>query len=61
MVIVMLAVLLLGVFVLKKRCRSNAKQIAFSAMAIALAMVTSLIKIFEMPLEDSLHFFPCCS
>ena len=54
MVIVMLAVLLLGVFVFgRKKGRSNAKQIAFSAMAIALAMVTSLIKIFEMPMGGS--------
>ncbi|MBQ1901795.1 MAG: energy-coupled thiamine transporter ThiT [Lachnospiraceae bacterium] len=39
------------------RKRLNAKQIAFSAMAVALAMVTSMIKMFELPMGGSITAF----
>ncbi|MCR5641162.1 MAG: energy-coupled thiamine transporter ThiT [Lachnospiraceae bacterium] len=55
LVVVMLALLILGAFLFgrRKSQATSAKQIAFSAMAIALAMVTSMIKIVDMPMGGS--------
>ena len=57
--VVMVAVLLLGVAILGKKNagKTPAKQLAFSAVAIALAMVTSCIKIFHMPMGGSVTLF----
>ncbi len=59
LVLIMLALLLLGaaVFGGKKKEKMPAKQLAFSAVAIALAMVTSMIKIFHMPMGGSVTLF----
>lgn len=53
LVIIMLALLLIGCAVFGTRKRISAKQLAFSAMALALAMVTSMIKLFDMPMGGS--------
>ena len=51
--IIMLAVFLIGVAVFGRHKRFSAKQMAFSALAIALATVTSFIKIIHMPMGGS--------
>ena len=57
-VILMLAVFLLGVFIFgRKKKAMTAKQLAFCAMAIALATVTSMIKIIHMPMGGSVTLF----
>lgn len=53
LVIVLLAVLLLGCALFGGKKKMNAKQLAFSAMAITLATVTSMIKLFDMPMGGS--------
>lgn len=48
--------LLLGISFLnrkKEKKRINTRQMVFSAIAIALAMVTSMLKLFEMPMGGS--------
>ena len=57
LVIIMFATLLLGNFIFNKGKALNAKQIAFSAMAVALAMVTSNIKLMKMPYGGSVTLF----
>jgi len=58
LVVILLAVFLLGVFIFgRNRRKSSARQMAFSAMAIALAMVTSLIKFIHMPMGGSVTLF----
>lgn len=57
LVLIMIAVLLLGCFIFGKNNRFDAKQLAFSAMAIALAVVTSMLKIFHMPMGGSVTLF----
>ncbi len=57
LVVVMLAVLLLGCAIFGGKKQFNAKQLAFSAMAIALAMVTSMIKLIHMPMGGSVTLF----
>ncbi len=58
LVVIMLGVLLLGSTVFGgKKEKMPAKQLAFSAVAIALAMVTSMIKIFHMPMGGSVTLF----
>lgn len=55
LVLIMLALLLLACFIsgsLKKRHFST-RQLVFSAMAIALATVTSFIKLFDLPMGGS--------
>jgi thiamine transporter len=54
LVIVMLAVLLLGCAIFGGKKRFSAKQLAFSAMAIALATATSMIKFLELPMDGSI-------
>ena len=41
----------------KKSRRYSTKQLVFSAVAMALATVTSIIKLFEMPLGGSVTLF----
>lgn len=50
LVIIMIAVLLLGVFIFGRNTKFTAKHIAFSAMGIALATVTSMIEIIHFPM-----------
>lgn len=49
----MIAILLIGCAIFGGKKKFSAKQLAFSAMAIALAMVTSMIKLFDMPMGGS--------
>lgn len=57
-VILMLAVFLLGVFIFgRKKKAMTAKHLAFCAMAIALATVTSMVKIIHMPMGGSVTLF----
>lgn len=53
LVLIMVGVFLLGVAVFGKERRSSAKQITFSALAIALATVLSMIKLFHLPMGGS--------
>ena len=57
LVAIMLGLLLLGCALFGGKKKMSAKQIAFSAVAIALAMVTSMIKIFHMPMGGSVTLF----
>lgn len=57
LVISMLAILLLGCAIFGEKNKFSAKQMAFSAMAIALAMVTSMLKIVNMPMGGSVTLF----
>lgn len=59
LVAVMIGLLLLGaaIFGSKRKEKMSAKQLAFSAVAIALAMVTSMIKLFHMPMGGSVTLF----
>ena len=52
-VIIMLAVFIGGVAIFGRKKKFSAKQMAFSALAIALATVTSFIKIIHMPMGGS--------
>ena len=53
LVVIMLACLLIGCAVFGGKKKFSAKQLAFSAMAIALAMVASMIKLVHMPMGGS--------
>lgn len=53
LVIALLALLLLGCALFGGKKKMNARQLAFSAMAITLATVTSMIKLFDMPMGGS--------
>ncbi len=58
LVVILLAVFLLGVFIFgRSKRKSSAKQMAFSAMAIALAVVTSMIKFLHLPMGGSITLF----
>ena len=50
LVILMILVLLGGVALFGGKKKFSTKQLAFSALAVALAMVTSLVKILQMPM-----------
>lgn len=52
-VLLMIVLLLLGCSLFGKQKKFTAKQLVFSAMAIALATVTSMIKLFDMPFGGS--------
>ena len=52
-VVIMLLVYLVGMFILFKGKRIGIRQLTFSAMAIALATVTSNIRLFRMPMGGS--------
>ena len=59
--VITVAVLIVGLIVLaivlqpkeKKNSRFSTKQLVFSAIAMALALVTSMIKLFSLPLGGS--------
>ena len=53
LVIAMIAALLVGCAIFGSKRKFSAKQLTFSAMAIALAMVTSMLKLWEMPMGGS--------
>ena len=57
LVVCMIAILLAGCIIFGKGKKITAKQLAFSAMAIALAMVTSMLKIVNMPMGGSITLF----
>ena len=57
LVIAMIAVLLIGCAIFGRKKKFSAKQLTFSAMAIALAMVTSMLKIWPMPMGGSVTLF----
>ena len=54
LIAIMLTIVLLACFCNgKKNVKLSSKQLAFSAMAMALAVVTSMIKLFELPMGGS--------
>lgn len=57
LVIAMIAALLIGCAIFGSKRKFSAKQLTFSAMAIALAMVTSLLKLIDMPMGGSVTLF----
>lgn len=58
LIAVMVAILLIACFFNgRKNARLSTKQLAFSAMAMALAVVTSMIKLFELPMGGSVTLF----
>ena len=57
LVIAMIALLLIGCAIFGSKRKFSAKQLTFSAMAIALAMVTSLLKLWDMPMGGSVTLF----
>ncbi len=57
LIIIMLAVILVGVWIFGKNRKFSAKRLAFTALAIALATVTSFIKVVHMPMGGSVTLF----
>ena len=57
LVILMITLLLIGCAIFGKKKRFSAKQLTFSSMAIALAMVTSMLKLWRMPMGGSITLF----
>ena len=57
LIILFIALLLLGAAIFGNKKKMSTKQLVFSAMAIALATVTSMIKLFEMPMCGSVTLF----
>lgn len=57
LVILMLALVLLGCALFGGKRKFSAKQLAFSAIAIALAMITSMLKLFHLPMGGSITVF----
>ncbi|MCR4782540.1 MAG: energy-coupled thiamine transporter ThiT [Lachnospiraceae bacterium] len=57
LVVVMIAAILIGNVIFNRGKGLNAKQVAFSAVAIALALVTSNIKLVHMPYGGSVTLF----
>ena len=57
LVIAMVAALLVGCAIFGSKQKFSAKQLTFSAMAIALAMVTSMLKLAKMPMGGSVTLF----
>lgn len=57
LVIAMIALLLIGCAIFGSKKKFSAKQLTFSAMAIALAMVTSMLKLWDMPMGGSVTLF----
>ena len=54
LVIAMIALLLIGCAIFGSKRKFSAKQLTFSAMAIALAMVTSMLKLGDLPFGGSI-------
>lgn len=57
LIVATLVVLLIGCAIFGSKRKITAKQLSFSAMAIALAMVASIIKIWDMPMGGSVTLF----
>lgn len=57
LVIAMIAALLIGCAIFGSKRKFSAKQLTFSAMAIALAMITSMLKLINMPMGGSVTLF----
>ena len=57
LVLVMLAVFVLGSSLFARNHKLDTREIAFSAVAIALATVTSMIKLIHMPMGGSVTLF----
>lgn len=58
LIALMVAILLIACYCNgKKSVKLSSKQLAFSAMAMALAVVTSMIKLFELPMGGSVTLF----
>lgn len=57
LIIVMLAIFLIGCAIFGSKKKLSAKQLSFSAMAIALAVVTSMLKLWHMPMGGSVTLF----
>lgn len=57
---VMLVVFAAGCMFRDENKKMDAKQIAFCAMAMALAVVTSMFKIIDMPMGGSVTLLVCC-
>ncbi len=57
LVVAMIVALLIGCAIFGSKKKFSAKQLSFSAMAIALAMVTSMLKLFGMPMGGSVTLF----
>lgn len=57
LIILFITLLLLGAAIFGNKKKMSTKQLVFSAMAIALATVTSMIKLFEMPMGGSVTLF----
>lgn len=53
LVLILIAVLILGSAIFARNRKFNPKQLAFSAMAIALATILSFVKLFHMPMGGS--------
>jgi probable proton-coupled thiamine transporter YuaJ len=55
----MVLIFALGFFLFRKKetKKADTKQLVFSAMAIAIAMVTSMIKLFHLPMGGSITLF----
>ena len=57
LILVFIALLLAGAAVFGTKKKMSTKQLVFSAMAIALAGVTSMIKLFDLPMGGSVTLF----
>lgn len=57
LVLAMIAALLIGCAIFGSKRKFSAKQLTFSAMAIALAMLTSMLKLWDMPMGGSVTLF----
>ena len=57
LILVFIALLVIGAAIFGTKKKMSAKQLVFSAMAIALATVTSMIKLFDMPMGGSVTLF----
>lgn len=57
LVILMLALVLVGCALFGGKKKFSTKQLAFSAIAIALAMITSMLKLFHLPMGGSITVF----
>ena len=53
LILALIAVLLLGNFLFGRKKKFSAREISFAAMAIALGTVSSMIKLFNMPMGGS--------
>ncbi|SFG67392.1 thiamine transporter [Lachnospiraceae bacterium C7] len=57
LVIAIIALVLLGCAIFGKNSKSNTRQIAFSSVALAIAFVASMIKLFHLPMGGSVTLF----